>query len=189
MNEPTLTEDVKTDRPSRKPNRRKRFALRFSVLVVAVAALGAAYWFTRPPELVWWRSSKLDNTGRRVHVLVPAGWVPESKRISSYSARYEIQEVDFHPVDRRPAWLKSIIRYNADSRNEQIVMILRSSEFGRGFLQVGREKALVSHRIKRSHRMVISRDRALTALVQITTVLHRGHLISQSQICNSLKIE
>jgi hypothetical protein len=42
MNEPDLTEAVKTDLPSPKPKRRKRLALRFAVLVAAASALGAA---------------------------------------------------------------------------------------------------------------------------------------------------
>src|SRR5437899_1451559 len=39
MNEPALTEAVKTDLPSPKPNRRRRIALRFAALVVAVSGL------------------------------------------------------------------------------------------------------------------------------------------------------
>jgi ankyrin repeat protein len=40
MVEPALTEAVQTDLPSSKPNRRKRLALRFAVLVAAVSAPG-----------------------------------------------------------------------------------------------------------------------------------------------------
>jgi hypothetical protein len=74
MNEPAITEALKTDVPSPKPNRRKRLALRFAVLVVAVSALGAAYWFTRPPELVLWTSPPIARSGRHISVLVPRGW-------------------------------------------------------------------------------------------------------------------
>src|ERR1051326_6151807 len=44
MNEPALTEAVQADLPSPKPNRRRRTALRFAVLVVSVSVLGAGGW-------------------------------------------------------------------------------------------------------------------------------------------------
>src|SRR5258708_22709059 len=56
-----------------KPNRRKRLALRFALLIVAVSALGAAYSFTRPPELVWVKSNHIGASGRHVRILVPHG--------------------------------------------------------------------------------------------------------------------
>src|SRR5690349_18639303 len=83
MNEPTHTEAVQTDLSSRPPSRRKRpygrpllgrLALRFAVLVAAVSVLGAAYWFTRPQELVWWRSPPWGKQGRHVRGLIPLGW-------------------------------------------------------------------------------------------------------------------
>src|SRR5258708_19225276 len=61
--------------PSRKPNRRRRLALRFAVLVAAISALGAAYWFTRRPELVWWRSPEIDYSSRHVRILAPRALV------------------------------------------------------------------------------------------------------------------
>jgi hypothetical protein len=104
MNEPTITEAVQTDLPSPKPNCRRRLALRFAVLVVAVSALGAAYWLMRPPELVWWRSPELGSSGRHVRLLLPAGWelrpaVESDPICPSFS---------FMAVDRLPAWIKWI---------------------------------------------------------------------------------
>src|SRR5258707_2813632 len=87
MNNPALTEDVKTAPPSPKLNRRKRpygrpllgrLALRFAALVVAVSALGAAYWFTRPPELVWWTSDPIKGFDHRLRLLIPNGWIPQT---------------------------------------------------------------------------------------------------------------
>src|SRR6266481_1974081 len=107
MNEPALTKAVQADRPSPRPNRRKRLALRFAALVVAVCVLGAAYWFTRPPELVWWRSPAIGDSHRHVRVQVPAGWV-------AFWARSETESrtkgewsygCNFWPVDRRPGFL------------------------------------------------------------------------------------
>lgn len=75
MDQPTHTEANQTDLPSPKPNRRRRLALRLAALVAAVSVLGAAYWFTRPPELVWWRSPPLGKTRIEVSALVPRGWL------------------------------------------------------------------------------------------------------------------
>src|SRR3989442_3477742 len=101
MNEPPHTEAVKTDLPSPKPNRRKRLALRFAVLVVAVSALGAAYWFTRPPELVWWTSPQLDE-GIHFKILIPSDMKEDS---GNNDGVYW-----FHGADRRPRFLQWLVR-------------------------------------------------------------------------------
>ncbi len=109
MNEPALTEAVKTDLPSPKPNRRKRLALRFAVLVAAVSLLGAAYWFTRPPELVWWRSPRVGKIGFRVKTPIPSGWElspdggGQTVNDRDWSATYLLK-----PVDRRP-WIIRVL--------------------------------------------------------------------------------
>src|SRR6266849_1207673 len=105
MNEPALTEAVKTDLPSPKPNRRKRLALRFAVLVVAVSTLGAAYWFTRPPELVWWRSPGIGKTGLHLRCLVPLHW----QRVSRDRMGQNFAIFNFVPVDKRPRVIRLIV--------------------------------------------------------------------------------
>src|ERR1044071_2997000 len=83
MNEPAHTEAVQTDLPSPKPIRRKRpygrpllgrLTPRFAVLVVAVSALCADFWFTIPAELVWWTSRQVGSTGLHVKALIPSSW-------------------------------------------------------------------------------------------------------------------
>src|SRR5258708_21284057 len=83
MSEVAFTEAVQTALPPPKPNRRRRpygrpllgrLALRFAALVAAVSALGAAYWFTRPPELVWWRSQAIGKRGFHVKAQIPGEW-------------------------------------------------------------------------------------------------------------------
>src|SRR6266852_4708744 len=118
MKEPALTEAVKTDLPSPKPNRRKRLALRFAVLVAAVSALGSAYWFTRPPELVWWRSPEIDKSGRRARVLVPNTWAwsGEIEVIREpESCCYEIV-----PTDRRPRFIRMIFPRNLENSSVKV---------------------------------------------------------------------
>src|SRR5258708_7764904 len=107
MNEPALTEAVKTALPSPKPNRRRRLALRFAVLVVAVSVLGAAYSLTRPPELVWWRSPEIRKSGKHVYVLVPWGW--EWDKPTDYGGRSEygwVANWATRLVDRRPRFVR-----------------------------------------------------------------------------------
>src|SRR5947208_14806305 len=64
---------------SPKPKRLRRLALRFVLVVAAVSVLGSAYWFTRPPEMIWWRSPEIGKTGLYVHLLIPSGWERDPK--------------------------------------------------------------------------------------------------------------
>src|SRR5882724_12606135 len=123
MNQPIHTEAVKTDLPSPKPNRRKRLALRFAALVVAVSALGAAYWFTRPPELVWWRSPDIDGTGRHAIVLIPVGWKLEEpvdvgrETDGEWSAGYSLPY-----VDNRPAFIRRLFPNAPENAKLEVVV-------------------------------------------------------------------
>jgi hypothetical protein len=108
MSEPTHTEAVKTELPSRKPNRRRRLALRFAVLVAGVSVLGAAYWFTRPPELVWWRDVELRNSRRKARILVPRGWEQTKDASSLLDVMGATDVILFVPVDRRPTFLRHL---------------------------------------------------------------------------------
>jgi hypothetical protein len=111
MDEPTHTEAMQTDLPSPKPNRRRRIALRFAVLVVAVSVLGAAYWFTRPPELVWWTSPAIAKTGRHVKMLIPDGWEVDTAEsdLSLENGDGWMADYSISPRDKRPALLRSIL--------------------------------------------------------------------------------
>src|ERR1051326_4943528 len=110
MNEPTHSEAATTDLPSSKSSRRKRLALRFAVLVAAVSVLGAAYWFTRPPELVWWRSPPIDKTGFHVCVLMPHNWTLDWVSSAEQGLHRNPWDLDlvFVPCDRRPWFLKKL---------------------------------------------------------------------------------
>ncbi len=110
MNEPAITETEKTDLPSPKPGHRKRLALQFVVLVVAVSVLGAANWFTRPPELVWWRSPELAGTGRRLSMLIPSGWtINQVKSRSLTSGRHKDYSFVLELVDQRPEFMRDFV--------------------------------------------------------------------------------
>ena len=117
MNEPAHTEAVKTDLPSPKPNRRKRLALRFAVLVAAISALGATYWFTRPPELVWWRSPAIRETNHYLRVLIPNGWKASWERVlDSAPGEDWLYTARFTPVDSRPNWLNRMFPVRSEDK-------------------------------------------------------------------------
>jgi hypothetical protein len=90
-----------------KPTRRKRVAVRFAALVVAVSALGAAYWFTRPPELVWWRSNEVGDPSIHAKLLIPQGWKAltlHTETAAGTKGWYAIFEV--RPLDQTPSMLR-----------------------------------------------------------------------------------
>jgi hypothetical protein len=100
-----------TDRPILEFSRSKRLALRFAVLVVAVSALGVAYSFTRPPELVWWTSPSIRETTRRLRVLIPNGWKASWERVLDSAPGGDwLYTARFTPVDNRPTWLRRMFK-------------------------------------------------------------------------------
>src|SRR5439155_2067858 len=107
--------------PSPKPNRRKRLALRFAALVAAISVLGAAYWFTRPPELVWYTSPPLGEAGYRLKVRVPFGWkvYPSSTTIRTIGAQ-EQAGCTLIPADTLPRFLHRFIPNAEDYGNVRI---------------------------------------------------------------------
>src|SRR2546423_15612985 len=95
--------------PSPKPSRRRRLALRFAVLVAAVSVLGAVYWFTRPPELIWWTSPEIGMTRLHLRMLIPNGWEVEPgwgkgvKLVALWVNSYELSASENEP--RIVRWL------------------------------------------------------------------------------------
>src|SRR6266567_1256957 len=111
--------------PSPEPNRRKRPALRFAALVAAVSAMGAAYWFTRPPELVWWRSNPIDDAGHRVKVFVPGDWrehQPSPRRFYSGMGNGLWTELisRIEPSDTRPEFLHRVLQTSLEEGGTEI---------------------------------------------------------------------
>src|SRR5258708_2203136 len=99
--------------PSPKPNRRKRpygrpllgrLALRFAVLVAAASVLYAAYWFTRPPELVWSKRVPFDDRGHYVRFLIPFGWEKQKTWGAPDTICY------FRVTDSTPALIRGLFR-------------------------------------------------------------------------------
>src|SRR5438067_1225836 len=102
------------DLSSPKTNRRKHFALRFAVFVVAVSALGVSYWLMRPPDLVPWISPQIGDTGHHLAMLVPSGWELQPhaylQKYSPPAGRYQWWYYVWRvkPVNRMPRLLKFV---------------------------------------------------------------------------------
>src|SRR5437868_1883123 len=60
----------------RKRLTRKRIGWLLAAFLL-IAAIALTYRLTRPPELVWWTSPPIANTGRRVTIMIPRGWALE----------------------------------------------------------------------------------------------------------------
>jgi hypothetical protein len=115
MNESALTEAVKTDLPSAKPNRLRRLALRIAALVLTVSGLGSAYWFTRPPELAWWKSPQIGRGGRYVSLEVPSGWsLNEPTEVTDESGTSSL-DFKFAPRNPAPLFIRWAFREHAET--------------------------------------------------------------------------
>jgi hypothetical protein len=188
MEEPALTEAVQTDLPSPKPRWRKRLVLRFAVLVAAVSVLGAAYWFTRPPELVWWRSPYVGTSTRYVRTLIPTGWEvngvksdPSRRKSGGQSSYYTMV-----PVDNRPGVLRTLFPSIRNTDSFLFVMIDQDPE-PRAMIRDTLLSEPSSHLY--AVREVAHRTAGIYAEVRYKCdndiAFHRTY----RQICNSLRIE
>jgi hypothetical protein len=186
MEETAVTGAVKTDLTYPKPNRRRRLVLQFAALVVAVSALGAAYWFTRPPELVWWRSPVHSDRGIRVRVLTPCGWRFEDLGSSDDGMGMETQYV-FTPVDERPAVLRWFLPQKCD--NAQLTVFVTNG-YKPGGEEVYHDTQLYDYEGTNSARKDVL---ALSKSGKATVVYFNDNLSAFNrtyrQICNSLRIE
>jgi hypothetical protein len=185
MNAPALTGAVKTDLPSPKPNRQKRLALRFTVLVAAVCALGAAYWFTRPPELVWWRSDTMRGFNHSVKLQVPNGW-----EVAAFMPAYDSEEMKrfgyvlMVAVDRRP----ELIRRLLPDKETECYLIVEAHDFSFPPPSPPRPRILGPSEYCISKELVRT---DLSMWVQLTYIRSDNAAFRRTyrQICNSLRIE
>jgi hypothetical protein len=191
MNELTLTEAVKTDLPFPKPNRGRRLALRFAALVVAVSVLGAAHWFTRPPELVWWRSPAIAKTGNHVRVLVPQGWKISGPIHAGWETHGDWGTYyTLAPTDQRSQIVRWILPYNQELASIQINVIQshrekpRIPELYNGIYRVDPEDG--PHR---AHQILAFPNTKSWAGVIYERTNFRLFNQTFNQICNSLRIE
>jgi hypothetical protein len=170
--------------PSSEPNRRRRLALRFVVLVVAFSLLAAAYWFTRPPDLVWWTSPEIKGTKHRLKALIPSGW--QRLALKTDPPKVWAGSYDFEPVDNRPRFLRWILRQEKEDAMITIG-VKEVAEMG------GRmEDQIIRNDMQGLATVFCSRDRPDSHLWAFA-FLYRSNIPAFNRtylrICNSLRIE
>jgi hypothetical protein len=175
--------------PSPKPNRRKRLAIRFAALVVAASALGAAYWFTRPPELVWWTSPSIGKTGLHARVLIPSGWELIGPAMHSDGHKLD----DLYIImrgDKRPSLLRRLLPTSSEGVAGMTVhiqeYILGTNPPG-GTLLVGVDG--VRRKWHHAIRVVADPHSSVFASVEYSRTNLPAFNRTYRQICNSLRIE
>jgi hypothetical protein len=151
--------------------------------LAAIEAIAATIQLTRPPELVWWTSPAIGNTGNRIRVLVPRGW--DDKVISAPSNGWRL-DYWIGPVDHRPVPIRWLL---PDSHNREWAYLrIRSGE-----TEANNERGARTQRIRREG---LDADASVTATgvnLQAFLLYHRsdsyGFDHTVAPICNSLRIE
>lgn len=177
--------------PSSKPNRRNWLALRFALIVVTLSALGAAYWSSRPSELVWWTSPPIAGSGQRARVLIPRGWELDNLDDDWHGDGARYAQYSIRPVNRTPWFLRWLFRARqVDSALEvtdcKATVDLHAAV---GNYICGKLVFFKSENPPRSWRWVQSENAKTVAMVSYQCSNQRAFNSTYRQICNSLMIE
>jgi hypothetical protein len=176
--------------PSSKVNRGKRLALRYAGIVVAVSALGAAYWFTRPPELVWWRSPRIGEDSRHLRFKIPAGWEWDKSQSGFLKQTGDQQEViyTFVPNDTWPNWLRSVVPTKWEKGALEVKVFYAASRSPIPRLGWG-PRSNSSERLCSAHKSVLFGPERILAVVSYSRTNSAAFNRTSQGICNSLRIE
>jgi hypothetical protein len=172
------------------PSKRKRLAFRLAGFAVGIAVIAVVYQLTRPPDLVWWRSSELPNTGKRARLLIPRGWGSVQpggvKHWNFEGGRWETI-CTFNPIDSRPIFLRRLFPHTSDSR--RIVVDITSGTTLSSHWEPG-----ILWRDQRDGLFWAERTTNSTVAKILSTVFYvppSHHEVERfyRRVCNSLKIE
>src|SRR5437867_5417831 len=106
MDEVATSEVEKTEISSHVPNRSRRLAVRFAILLTAVA-LGGTYLLSPSPELTMWTSLPVGKSSKRVRVLVPKGRIASGPQ--NMMRGMACDDYMFMPRDRMPKLVRMIL--------------------------------------------------------------------------------
>jgi hypothetical protein len=162
-------------------NRQRRAGIWIAGLAV-IAAIAATYQLTRGPKLVWWNSPEIDQTGRRVWLLIPHGWAV--KRVST--TKDHVSYTLFFDEDSRPSFFRWI--WGAHLTDEWIVVGVSTFNSIRAS-RVGDISVDHSRRTHFARRFLIVGDLRVMADVRYARTDFPAFKANYKQICNSLKIE
>src|SRR5438477_9081361 len=110
MNSPIPPRTSRVKDEMRHRTRRRRAGQWIAGLAV-IAAIGATYQLTRPPELVWWTSPPIGRTELHVRILRPYGWILEPGTQPDNPLDNSQTAYRFDLVDRSPAILRAVVRH------------------------------------------------------------------------------
>ncbi len=89
--------------PSRPVRRASRTLFPLSASGVLLALLGVWSWYASRPKLAWYVSPEIH--GKRVRLLIPAGWGQEQDLHGAGSGRVDINLIPPDTASRWPNWL------------------------------------------------------------------------------------
>ena len=152
--------------------------------------MATAYQLTRPPELVWWRSPEIGNSGRHTRILVPHGWELQLPLDAGTQTKTEWQAYyRYDLIDRRPRILRRFFPASTERCGMTIITLqsVRRQQYGVSteihVNNSGRGVPIVAQR------RVISGDITLVAEAYYEREDHGAFNRTYKQICNSLTIE
>lgn len=178
--------------PTPKPARKRRWPLRLAAFALAGSALFAAYWFTRPPELVWWRSPAIGSPGRHIRVLAPPEWemVPIANitpKPTMLAAAYRLS-----PADRAPIFLRWLLPKPNLERACIVIMVRQSprpmAEWRSNGHSIDRWDGDAGVRHSATE-LTVSGDRQVLATINYERANLSTFNRTYKQICDSLTIE
>jgi hypothetical protein len=171
--------------------RRRRAGMWIAGLAV-IAAIAATYRFTRPPELVWWTSPAIGNTGRHVRVLVPQGWEAGAPiDLQSQTDLVWYRNCELIPTDHRPMFLSRLLPRN----QEHAVLAIRIIYYRQGQLPGWVSSGPIPwFDIPGQQNLVAEKNVATPDYNTMATVWYvrdnrTAFNATQAAICNSLRIE
>jgi hypothetical protein len=189
MPEAALSKAVKTDLATPKPNRRKHIAVRFAILVVAVSALCAAYWFTRPPELVWWTSPPIGNTRKRLTIRIPYSWDVVPNRLGPTFAQGPPYYVLLRYKDHVPRFVRLVFPRHLELTGLGVTIDPRDPRLAIQDWMTSEASIKDSVGECSAKRELLLGDGTFMVMVWYARANRPAFMRTYRQICNSLRIE
>jgi hypothetical protein len=157
---------------------------------VAVSVLGAAYWFTRRPELVWWTSPEVGKTGRHVRVLIPTNWHMNVPLISEVRKGDGGANYFMSPVEGRPKVIRLLFPRNSETAKVGINVIYSKAEKTLWFKH---DSGIFSYCWPRGKHIADRYISSPDGRIYVQVVYERSYLPAFNRtyrkICDSLRIE
>ncbi len=171
-------------------SRRKRTGMWITSFAV-MAAIAATIHLTRLPELVWWTSPPIRNTGRHAKILIPRGFdalgpVEEQVTDGNWYNTYS-----FEPVDSRPTFLRWLMPDRSDEREgfDFSIQVFQSSKKLPGSGDPGKLERVARNRAPGAERWVGPDSSGVSAVVRYQRANQSEFERTFAKICNSLRIE